>query len=280
MTTTNSSGVMLPAGDLVDDDELLGRDAAGQQRLQAVLHADVVARLVGADAIGSLAEDRRRPVPGIAARATGIGDRVVDQGGRHLAVVDQGAGRDQRAIGREHQLLHVVAGLGVAAEGVVPAMARGLVGVAVDGGLLGRLDGGRDAIGAHQIEPGRLAVGLDQLHAVADLDGGGLRIRIGARDGHAVEQAGRDGSAHVRVDRSARAAGAHRELDRPVAVDDALLHTADGLGHQHPVGVDGRIGHAVGRHQVAARELGVERRPGALRTDLAPGLARAGAELV
>ena len=265
---------------LVQRDELVGRDRTCQQCVQAILNADVVAGLPGAQAAGNDA-GRRAPDGGgevgvAAARAVRIGHRVVDQRGGQQAVVARRADRRQRA-GRlvDDQDRHVIARLVVVAERVVPRLAAELVEMAVDRGLLGidlRL---REA--AHQRRPFRTRVEVDQQDAIPDLEAGGDRVRVVATRLDAVEQSGIDRRGGVLLDRAARAAVAERVRDLAVGVGDVLLHHHQRLGVQDAVRVVERIGEAVVDDHEAARQRRVVG-PVLFRAELQPRLARRRAE--
>src|SRR5262249_57773036 len=117
------------------------RDRPPEQRLQTILDADVVAGLQGAPAAGSdargLAPYRRGEVGVATPRAGRVGHRVVDERDRQQAIVAGRAhGRQGASRLLDHQDRHVVAGLVVEAERVVPRLAAQVVEVTVDGPLL------------------------------------------------------------------------------------------------------------------------------------------------
>jgi len=154
--------------------------------------------------------------------------------------------------------------------------------MALDGRLLG-VDLGRRQPG-HQRLPFRLDVSVDQQHAIGDFDAGRDRVGVIAAGLDAVEQAGVDRGHRVLVDRAARAAVGHRELDLAVAVDDALFHHHRGLGHQHAVRVVERVGQAVVGDEKAQPQRRVvvdagdaAHRPVLLRAELLARLAGRGA---
>ena len=170
------------------------------------MNADVVGGLQGARATRSDA-GRRAPYRGCevgiaASRAGRIGDRIVDQRGRQSTIVSRRTDRRDRArrlVG--HQCRHVVAGLVVEAERVVPRLAAQLVEVAVDRCLL-RVDL-RLRQPTHQRRPFRAHVEIHEQHAIGDLEVGRDRIREIAARLDSVEKAGEDRCGRILLDRSA-----------------------------------------------------------------------------
>ena len=133
-------GVLVDAADdLVQRHELFAVDAARQQCLQAVLHADVVARVERAHAVGGLARRSTTPSP-TRCSAAPVGLVTGSYTARWAARSCSSCVGD--CVSAPVALLSITrrwlvdADLPVAAEGVVPAMATGLVEMAVDGRLL------------------------------------------------------------------------------------------------------------------------------------------------
>ncbi len=207
--------------------------------------------------VGRGAPDRGGEIGIAATRAVRICHRVVDQRSGEPAVVTWCRGlwwhqlvRSAQRTGRwiYHDRRNVIAGLVVESELVVPLLTTDLAHVPVDRRFL-QIDLGLGLAG-HQRRPLRADVEVHQQHAIGDLEARGDRIREVAARLDAVEQAGEDRGSGVLLDRSARAAVAHRVLDLAVRIGDMLLHHHQRLGVQDPVRVEERVGEAVvGDHE-------------------------------
>src|SRR6267143_2945232 len=195
---------------LVEVQELLLRDVAGVQGVEAVLDADVVVR--GARKAGVLvdAEDVDLPVPERGTDTGGIGDGIVTDGERHDGI--EAGGGILPAVG----------------EAAPPVLAHGVAG----------RDPGRDRIAVHLAAAaarpgGGVGDGVEVVvedSAVEDVDHDRGDVRVRDARGQRVEETGVVVGDQVLLDGAARPAGADRELGDAVLLDEALLDHHQRLG--------------------------------------------------